>query len=93
NDVLVVASASEGKTEQGGELKEEESPWSSKKLENPEESDVSWTIQMEVDPEVFVDASGDTAGGPEGAQCSLRKRKKKETAGVEVVDAEQSEME
>ncbi|OBS83362.1 hypothetical protein A6R68_22643 [Neotoma lepida] len=37
--------------------------------------------QQEVDPEVFVDASEDTAGGPEGAQCPPSKRKKKETAG------------
>lgn len=42
NDV----SSSEGKTEQGEERKEEESPGSSKELENPEESGASWTIQM-----------------------------------------------
>lgn len=46
NDVFAAASSSEGKTEQGEELKEEESPGSSKELENPEESDASWTIQM-----------------------------------------------
>ena len=46
NEVFVVASASEGKTEKGEERKEEESPGSSKELENPEESDASWTIQM-----------------------------------------------
>lgn len=45
--------------------------------------------QQEVDPEVFVDASEDTAGGLEGAQCPPSKRKKKEAAGFEVVDAEQ----
>lgn len=39
--------------------------------------------QQEVDPEVFVDASEDTAGGPEGAQCPPSKRKKKETAGLD----------
>lgn len=44
---------------------------------------------QEVDPEVFVDASEDTAGGPEGAQCPPSKRKKEETAGCEVVDTEQ----
>ncbi|XP_057630023.1 E3 ubiquitin-protein ligase RNF213-like [Chionomys nivalis] len=46
NDVFVVVSSSEGKIEQGEERKEEESPGSSKELENPEESDASWTIQM-----------------------------------------------
>lgn len=44
---------------------------------------------QEVDLEVFVDASEDTAGGPEGAQCPPSKRKKEETAGCEVVDTEQ----
>lgn len=44
---------------------------------------------QEVDPEVFVDASEDTAGGPEGAQCPPSKRKKDETAGCEVMDTEQ----
>lgn len=45
--------------------------------------------QQEVDPEVFVDASEDTAGGPEGAQCPPSKRKKEETAVCEVADTEQ----
>ena len=45
--------------------------------------------QQEVDPGIFVVTSEDTAGGPEGAQCPLSKRKKKETAGFEIVDAEQ----
>lgn len=45
--------------------------------------------QQEVDPEVFVDASEDTAGGPEGAQCPPSKRTKKETAGCEALDSEQ----
>lgn len=44
--------------------------------------------QQEVDPGIFVDASEDTAGGPEGAQCPPSKRKK-ETAGFGVLDAEQ----
>ncbi|XP_052050777.1 E3 ubiquitin-protein ligase RNF213 isoform X2 [Apodemus sylvaticus] len=80
-------------------LREEEVSLSStdscKELENPEESesDASWTTPMEVDPEVFVDASEDTAGGPEGAQCPPSKRKKEETAGCEVVDTEQSKKE
>lgn len=46
------------------------------------------TSQQEVDPEVFVDASEDTAGGPEGAQSPPSKRKTEETAGCEVVDTE-----
>lgn len=45
--------------------------------------------QQEVDPEVFVDASEDTAGGPEGAQCPPSKRKKEERARCEVMDTEQ----
>ncbi|XP_035293735.1 E3 ubiquitin-protein ligase RNF213 isoform X3 [Cricetulus griseus] len=95
NNAFLVASSSEEKTDLGQVLTEEEVPGSSKELETPEESesDASWTIQMEVDPEVFVDASEDTAGGPEGAQCPPSKKKKKETAGFEVMDAEQSKKE
>ncbi|XP_029401802.1 E3 ubiquitin-protein ligase RNF213 isoform X2 [Mus pahari] len=98
-NALAVPSTLEGKTEQGAVLREEEvlptSTDSGKELENPEESesDASWTTQMEVDPEVFVDASEDTAGGPEGAQCPPSKRKKEETAGCEVMDTEQSKKE
>ncbi|KAL6038048.1 hypothetical protein STEG23_019389 [Scotinomys teguina] len=91
NNTFVVASTSEEKAEPGNVLRKEGFPGSSKDLDNPEESesDASWTVQMEVDPEVFVDASEDKAGGPEGAQCPPSKRKKKETG----LDAEQSKKE